>query len=111
MALTVRNTFSVKLGMVGPGGDQLKVLVKEIDFDSSYPTGGEALDLSAELPTVLAVIIEGKGGYEFSYDYANKKVLAYWGDYSASADAVHVEVANTTSMSAVTGVRIVALGY
>jgi len=111
MALTVKNAFSVKLGMVGPGGDQLKMLIKQIDFDSSYPTGGEALDLSAELPTVLAVMIEGKGGYEFSYDYANAKVLAYWGDYSASADAVHVEVTNATNMSGVTGVRILALGY
>jgi len=40
--------------------------------------GGEALDLSAELPTVLAVMIEGRR-LRVLLRLREPKVLAYWG--------------------------------
>lgn len=86
-----------------------KIVTGNIAFDSSYPTGGEALDLSAKLPTkVAAVLFDGMGGYVPQYDYANKKVLMY----EAGADGAALdEVADTTDLSALTTVRFVAIGY
>ncbi|RLC39384.1 MAG: hypothetical protein DRH51_07225, partial [Candidatus Coatesbacteria bacterium] len=53
------------------------IITGKISFDSSYPTGGESLDLTDRLKTVLAVFFENKGGYFFEYDYTNEKVKAY----------------------------------
>lgn len=111
MAIALRKTFNVKVGVPGASGDQLHIFIYELDFDSSYPAGGEALDLTADIKNVLAVFAEGKAGYEFSYDYANKKLKAFFGDYSASADGPHSEVNDTGNLSSVTGVRLLALGY
>lgn len=58
-------------------GSQHKVVV-DIAFDSSYPTGGEALTASN---VALSVIedwnIPPNSGYLFNYDATNSKVLAY----------------------------------
>jgi len=51
-------------------------LTGQVDFDSSYPAGGESMDLSHYLGLVLGAIFEPKVGYEFEYDYTNKKVKA-----------------------------------
>lgn len=51
-----------------------------IDFDSSYPSGGEALTLAQmglASVTDSGVDIRPKSGYSFEYDYTNNKVLAY----------------------------------
>ena len=53
------------------------IITGKISFDDSYPTGGESLDLTDRLKTVLAVFIENKSGYIFEYDYTNKKVKAF----------------------------------
>lgn len=86
-----------------------------IAFDSSYATGGESLDFTSAgldmFRTVLGVLVETKSGYLFEYDYTNKKVKAYRFDYDAVADGAAIEVANTTDLSAVTGVRVFAWGY
>lgn len=86
----------------------------DIAFDNSYPTGGEPFDAAAEVrskgnfdktPTVIGVMIESKGGYVFTYDRANAKILAYYGDYDPAAAAPLAEVPNETNLAAVTGVR------
>jgi hypothetical protein len=92
-------------------GQDWKMFTGTIAFDASYPTGGEAWDMSALMPVSLkAVFIENKSGYVFEYDYTNKKVIAYYCDYSTGTDAVMIEVANTVDLSAVTGVRFMAIG-
>ena len=53
------------------------MIVLDITFDSSYPTGGEALDLTDYVGTIESVTIEQKDGYQFMYDRANKKVKVF----------------------------------
>ena len=90
MALTVE-----QLGRTNVTGNRLTVALK-ITFDSSYPTGGEALDLTAYVSNIETVGIEVSGGYVFQYDRSNKKVLAY----EAGADGAALdEVASATNLS------------
>jgi len=92
MALTVE-----QLGRTNVTGNRLTVALK-ITFDDSYPTGGEALDLTAYVENIETVGIEVSGGYVFQYDRTNKKVLAY----EAGADGAALdEVANATNLSTV----------
>jgi len=73
------------------------IVTGKISFDSSYPTGGESLDLTDRLQTVLAVFIENKSGYIFEYDYTNKKVKAYYPTKSQSSSlAASITVTGTT---------------
>lgn len=58
-------------------GDRLATRAS-IAFDSSYPTGGEALTPAMlGLGTIDFVSIGNKAGYVFEYDYTNQKVLVY----------------------------------
>lgn len=110
MALTV--TKEADKTILEACGLNIRIIRGTIAFDDSYPSGGEDLDLSKELPTeVQHVIIENKSGYIFEYDYANKKVKAYYFDYDAEADGAAIEVTNTGDLSAVTDVRFTAIGY
>ena len=74
----IRNALKLAPGCLATaGGNPIAVVMGEFDFDTSYPTGGEALDLSALIPNLVGVFIENKSGYYFEYDYTNKKILAY----------------------------------
>jgi hypothetical protein len=49
-----------------------------IAFDSSYPTGGEALTaLAAKFKTLLRVVCEQNTGYMFEFDKTNTKLKVY----------------------------------
>lgn len=80
-----------------------------IDFDSSYPTGGEAIDISAN-ERLAFVGAQPTSGYVFQWDAANQKLLAYYGDNNNAADGPLIEVPNTTDLSSLTGVRARAIG-
>lgn len=99
MALVVNQTASVQY--VG----QDKVLTATtVAFDSSYPTGGEALTTAQlGLGSIDAVWVPNKGAHSFQYDQANSKILAYTNSDGA-------EVANTTDLSAQTAVLVYAIG-
>ena len=56
------------------------------------------------------VIPSPTSGYVFEYDYTNSKIKAYWCDYDAAADGAMTEVTDTTDLSGVTGVRLLAMG-
>lgn len=43
----------------------IKIKSYEIDFDSSYPTNGEAWNLSADFDVIKGAVFESKAGYEF----------------------------------------------
>src|SRR5688500_14893048 len=90
----------------------LKFVTGTIAFDTSYPTGGESFTsigdkFAGGVPQ--GIIFESKGGYTFSYDYTNEKVIAYWVDTTVDG-AAQAQVANTTDLSSITGVRFLAWG-
>lgn len=127
MGLTITNRVETVMG-------DRRAITCDVAFDSSYPTGGE--DLTAAtlgMTTVDFCISEAKGGRNFVYDRANSKLLAYnvaavgththtentAGSYTQNATtaaggavsaAALAEVADTTNLSSVTGVRIFAFG-
>lgn len=116
----------------------------DVDFDSSYPTGGESLDLGlVRMRKIDVIIISPKDGYLFEYDYTNDKIqvitpvaevadsleitidvgatavksssvngdiVSHIGQAGISA-AAGSEVAPTTDLSSLTGVRCLAIGY
>jgi hypothetical protein len=102
MGLSIGTDYVVDLAKSSPQPAVLgtKLVAAQITFDSSYPTGGEALVASdLGLDEILAVFAEG-GPYVVKYDKANGKLMAYWADYDAGADGALIQVANTTDLSA-----------
>lgn len=103
MAATVTKIFNTRDFIPGLA-HSVHTAVGKVVFDTSYPTGGEAVDLQADLslpasPTIKsasAVIVAGtaSGFGTAEYDTANEKVLLY--------DAAGAQVANTTNASTVT---------
>lgn len=105
MALTVNITYRDRDG-------QSHRSYADITFDSSYPTGGEALALTTlGLARHLREIrfSEVSAGYQLEYDRTNEKVKAYWVDTTVDGAAM-AEVANTTDLSTLTA-KVVAIGY
>lgn len=86
-----------------------KFMTGTITFDGGdYVTGGVSMDLSKQVPTDLhLVLFENVDGLNFSYDYTNKTVKAYYYDYDAGADGAAIERA-TSAISSV--VRFLAVG-
>lgn len=79
-------------------------------FDSSYPTGGEAITANAvKLNKILGAIIPGNKGYTFEMDLTNLKVLAYWVDTSIDGSPM-LEVADTTTLVAITAAPAIFYG-
>ena len=108
MALTITTPGAASEGAAIAGGTPSKFTIKRIQFDSSYPTGGEALtagDLG--FTAIHAVMIDtDTSGYVAQYDYSNEKDEVY----EAGADGAALdEVGNTTDLSAVY-IRVVAYG-
>lgn len=139
-----------------------RAVFADVAFDSSYPTGGEALTPETlGLRTIDFLVVENASGYTFEYDRTNEKLKAFAGGGQAAhthdllyiggitatepvaidggdtlgknaatnrtiagADvatkggvqpttatiAAASEVANTTDLSALTAVRLLAIG-
>ncbi len=81
------------------------VWIGTVLFDDSYPTGGESVSLPF---TPEFVIAEPAGGYVFTWDYTNEKLLAYYYDYDGAADAVAIQVAAAVDMATIT-TRVLAI--
>lgn len=90
-------------------GETKKLYHGTIALDSSYPTGGETLDVSGN-ERFDVLIADSVGGYVFSFVASSQKLLAYVGDNDAGADGVLAQVANTTDLSAVTTIPFIAIG-
>lgn len=87
-----------------------RAVVATIAFDASYPTGGESLTAAnLGLGVIDHVTIGAKSGYVFEYDYTNSKVIAYVEEAVAAGGAL-LEVADTTDLATLTGVRLRAVG-
>ena len=104
LTLTVPGNASDVVGV--PGNN--KYVIKRIQFDSSYATGGEALTATTlGLESLHIIMCEAEdSGYVAQYDYSGEKLAIY----EAGADAAALdEVGNTTDLSALY-VRILAFG-
>lgn len=76
-------------------------IIALITFDSSYPTGGEAITPAQfGLQAIDFVLLSNNGGNDFEYDYTNNKV-------KARVTTTGVEVANAVDLSAVSTRAIV----
>lgn len=94
-----------------PFGDRWIQILK-VDYDASYPTGGESLtkaELGFGKAPDLVFAIPHKG-FAFEYDKTNEKLKAFYADYDAVADGALIEVANTTNLSTLTDVPVIAIG-
>ena len=103
MAATVTVQHTLDLG-----GTQ-KLYAGTIALDSSYPTGGEALDVSGN-ESFDVLIASSTSGYVFSFAASSQKLLAYVGDNDAASDGPLAQVANTTDLSALTAIPFIAIG-
>jgi hypothetical protein len=110
MAIDNKFMLTSVFGPADPGGKRLKMMYGTFDFDSSYPTGGEAMDLSNEFTELLYVNMTPMLGYFFEYDKTNKKILAY---ESGADGGANDEVGNTTDLATVglLNVPFFAFGY
>ena len=90
-------------------GGTATLYVGTIAFDSSYPTGGEAIDLSGN-ERVEYIQCNAQGGYVFVFEQNDQKLLAYYGDNNNAADGPLIEVPNTTDLSSLTAIPFIAVG-
>ena len=93
----------------------VKHIYGTLAMDSSYPTGGETLDLSDYFSNdLLFVEISGpREGYILEHDggtISAGKIMARYYDYDAAADGAAIEVAATTDLSAITDAMFFAVG-
>lgn len=88
--------------------------IVEVTFDSSYPTGGEAIALNTiGFASVVHVLAPSNGGYIFEADVSTPtapKLLAYQGDWNNGADAPLNEVPDTTDLGTIV-TRALVFGY
>lgn len=110
MGLTVAQVESDGTSVGHVMGD-LRFAAIDVTPDASWLAAGEAL-VAADfgLTTLMAVICESKGGYVFTYDRTNGKLLAYYGDNNNASDGPLIAVPDTTDISAIGKVRLVAFG-
>lgn len=82
-----------------------------IAFDSSYPTGGEALDGAGNRKYSSVWVVGGTAGYSFSWDAANQKLIAYYADNNNASDGPQIQVPDTTDVASALGaVKFCAIG-
>jgi hypothetical protein len=81
-------------------GQQANLL--SIALDTSYPTGGYAIDIGGNTALNQLVVCGEKGGYDWDWDAANQKLKAY----STAA----TEVANTTNLQASGPIIAIGIG-
>ena len=118
MAVTLTKTS-------GPNnlGPNQKIATYTLLFDSSYPTGGEAIDLSGDFDYVYAVVCAGNdtaadNGYKFSAIHpgattavtsTNVLIQAHWSPNATNGE-VFSEFTNTGNLSAVGALQIMVVG-
>ena len=101
-----------------------RVITADVDFDASYPTGGEALapaDVGLagfDIVLTSAMSISNTAtpntaadlGHTPTYDYTNEKIIMTYSDLNGSADGPSIEVANAVDLTGVRA-RVLIVGY
>lgn len=110
MALTIT---LLNDGKISTGG-KIAVLAT-VAFDSSYPTGGEAIAASdLGLSTIDVLIPNQRNGHIIEWDKTNAKLLVYRqsdiGSTVSIAATPFSEASNAIDLSSITGVDIIAWG-
>jgi hypothetical protein len=103
MAATATTSKSVKLA------SGFVLYTGTIALDSSYPTGGEAIDLGLN-ERVDFLVTSPSGGYVGLWDATNQKLLMYYGDNNNASDGALIQVPDTTDLSALTAIPFFAIG-
>lgn len=97
MALTIATDFRAVERISRSAG----MISGTIDFDASYPTGGEsATGITRYFRTCLRVICDGKSGYTFEWDKTNSKIKVMY------VDKVTVTTGATAAADSVSGALI-----
>lgn len=89
-----------------------RVVFGSLAWDNSYPTGGEAITLNQLGLSVLEQLLPFPSlGYVPSWDGSESSplVLLYWVDTTVDG-APLAEVADTTDVSAITEMPVIAIG-
>lgn len=105
MALTIAKNTDMRhdIDLTLMNRRDLKFVPLTLAFDSSYPTGGEEFSFDG-VSTIVTMIIEDTALYTFMYDYVNDKILAY-------VKTSGLQAADTTNLSAQTGIHALLIGY
>jgi hypothetical protein len=111
MAITLFDLDAAPPARIQGGESGLRVVIKRVTFDSSYPnTGGTvgepitAADLG--IAGIVQMFVQPAAGYVFAYDETAGTIKAYRSGASGSALA---QVANAVNLSAIS-TTIVAIG-
>ena len=102
-------SVSIATGPEVPGNR--KIVIGTVTFDSSYPTGGEAISLvDLGLTRLDTLFVAPNGGYMPTWNASTTapKIKMFWVDTTTDGAAL-AEVPSTTDVSAVV-VRIFAFG-
>jgi hypothetical protein len=90
---------------IRPQSSGKKMGLVDITFDASYATGGHAIAASdfkgLDNPPDVLIPFSDMGGYQFEWDDANNKLLAYWVDTTVDG-APMAQVAASTDLSGIT---------
>lgn len=88
--------------------------ITKVAFDTSYPTGGEALTAAnlglAGIEALMAFGSDGRVVEAILTDAQNALLKLFQGDNDNAADAPLIEVGNTSNQSAVDNVLVIAIG-
>lgn len=89
----------------------LKMAFGKFTPDNSWLAVGEALTF-AGINTPVHVDIESTGGIVFTYDFTNKKVLAWYCELSSGTDGAMIVVPDTVDLSSICAdTHFVAYGF
>jgi hypothetical protein len=91
-------------------GSGMVIETGTVAFDSSYPTGGEAVTFSIPVASIRSVYFEPYGGRLYTYERATEKIKA-WFTRGGTASGVFAEVSNTSDLSAMSNVPYVMFGF
>lgn len=78
--VTITKKHKYSMGTPDAAGNKMITVTGQITMDTftqSTTTDGMELDLSADIPNIEGVFIQGDAGYVVQYDYSNKKIEVY----------------------------------
>lgn len=112
MAITIQDTTPTPAKL-----PNIRLKTYRVALDNSYPTGGEAWDLSADFDVIYAAIFEQGGGRTFELTSkgapASAKIKCYQQKDPAAAGGADIalpEFTNTGDLSAYTDIGVVVIG-
>ena len=107
--VTITKKHKYSMGAPDAGGNKLIYVTGEItmaSFTKTTTTTGLEFDLSADIPNLEGIFIQGDGGFVVQYRYAtetasDRKIEIYgWGEtYDTSADVALTAMATASTLA------------